>query len=63
VSLVKPWLFVAALAAAGAGSLWHAKRLRSAEETSEAAVWPWVVTGITLPAVAAGVSVSTVWTG
>ena len=58
-----PWVFVALLAGAGVGSLWNAKRLRTEEEPSGAAVWPWVVSGLTLLAVAAGVAVTTVWTG
>jgi hypothetical protein len=62
-SMAEPWVFVGILVAAGAGSLWHAKGLRNAAESSDVLVWPWVLTGFALLAVAAGVAVWTVRTG
>jgi hypothetical protein len=53
-----PWVLVVVLAAAGAGSLLHAKKLKADDDASGTLVWPWVVAGVVLLGMAAGIGVA-----
>jgi hypothetical protein len=60
VTTPSPWVFVVALSAAGAGSLWHARNIAKAGDTSSEHAWRWAVAGLILLAIAGGVAASTV---
>jgi hypothetical protein len=60
VTTAPPWVFAVVLAAAGAGLLWYAKNLRTAVDQSEVPVWPWVVSGVVLLAIASGITASAI---
>jgi hypothetical protein len=53
------WAFVGVLAALGAGSLWHARDISTADDKSEKKAWLWVVAGVFLLAAAGGIAIST----
>jgi hypothetical protein len=57
-----PWPLVVILAIAGTGSLWHARRFRTNDESSEESVWPSVVTGTVCLVVAGGITLATIRT-
>jgi hypothetical protein len=55
-----PWAIVVATAALGAMSLWHAKKLKTDDDALGKSVWPWVVAGVVLLGIAAGITVSAI---
>jgi hypothetical protein len=56
VRTTSPWAFVVGLAAAGVGSLLHAKKLKTAEDGLAQPAVVWVVAGVVLLGLAVGLA-------